>query len=269
MSPEGARGGRDCLAAALARAGGDLALDAMTRARVSCKPDGTVVTDVDLRVQELVIDGIRHSYPDDGILAEEDRLTVGPPDARYQWVIDPIDGSGNFGRGLPGFAVSIGVLRDGWPWAGAVYDPLARWLFAATMGRGAWFNGRLLATSRAPLGAVSLIAIRSPFDGEVPAFVIDWLRHHRIRRYGSTALQLCYVAMGGLDVVYDHRASLWDIAGAAPIVLEAGGRLTAPGGVPLFPITAAQRSGAPIAFLAASAGAHATALAHLQGLAER
>lgn len=260
---------RDRLAVDLARAGGQVALEAMTRAAASYKPDGSPVTDVDLEVQDLVVAGIRRAYPDDGILAEEDNLVLGTPGARYQWVVDPIDGTSNFGRGLPGFAVSIGVLRDGLPWAGAVYDSLTRWLFAAVAGRGARLNEHPLVTSRAPLDATSLIAIRSPFDDEVPPFVLEWLRQHRIRRYGSTALQLCYVAMGGLDVVYDHRAALWDIAGAAPVVLEAGARLTAPDGGQLFPVTSAQQTGAPIAMLAGTAGAYATALAHVQGLALR
>jgi myo-inositol-1(or 4)-monophosphatase len=86
------------------------------------------------------------------------------------------------------------------------------------------------------------------------------MRRHRIRRFGSTALHLCYVALGGLDFVHDDRASLCDIAGAAPVLLEAGGLLTDETGQPLFPVTAAQAAGAPIALLAGHVRAHAEAV---------
>ncbi len=152
------------------------------------------------------------------------------------------------------------LLRDGLPFAGAVYDPIARWLFTGCAGRGAWLNDRPLRVRSEPLAGDSLFAIRTPCEGGVPEYVERWLRHYRVRRFGSTALHLCYVALGGLDFVHDHRASLWDLAGAAPVVLEAGGVLTTDEGAAVFPVSAAQAAGAPIALLAGQPASHADAV---------
>jgi myo-inositol-1(or 4)-monophosphatase len=251
---------RERLASNLALRGGRLALEYFHRAHVASKPDGSLVTDADLAIQERLAAEIARAFPDDAVIGEEAGLSTGPRHALYRWVLDPVDGTNNFARGLPGFSVSIGVLRNGQPFAGAVYDPITRWLFAACAGRGAWLNDRPLRTSRAPLSAGSLISVRTPFEDGLPPFAEDWLRRHRLRRFGSTALQLCYVAMGGLDLVYDHRASLWDLAGAAPVLLEAGGVLTVADGSPLFPVATARRDHPPVAVLAGNPTSHAQAL---------
>jgi myo-inositol-1(or 4)-monophosphatase len=203
-------------------------------------------------------------FPEDGVLGEEatgdERRAL---EARYCWVLDPIDGTNNFGRRLPGFAVSIGILRDGAPFAGAVYDPIADWLFAARRGVGAWLNGEALTATPSPLSSRSLFAMRAPFEDGVPAFVEAWLRRYRLRRFGSTALHLCYVAFGGLAFAHDHRASLWDIAGAASVLLEAGGVLTRPDGSSVFPFDPA-RIDEPIGLVAANTEAHHTVLADIE-----
>src|SRR5262245_26881222 len=102
-----------------------------------------MVTDVD-RATELWLDGeIRRTFPDDVVLGEEGfDGSVRVPAARYVWVIDPIDGTNNYGRGMPGFSISVGVMRDGVPVGGAVYDPLSGQLFTAWRGEGAWLNER-------------------------------------------------------------------------------------------------------------------------------
>jgi fructose-1,6-bisphosphatase/inositol monophosphatase family enzyme len=102
----------------------------------------------------------------------------------------------------------------------------------------------------------SLFSIRSPLPGDVSPAVRGWLERFRLRRFGSTTLQLCYVAMGALAWVHDHHASLWDLAGAAPVLLEAGGVMTAPDGSPLFPIDPDGYAGEPIGFLAGDPQAH-------------
>src|SRR5437879_4768504 len=155
---------------------------------------------------------------------------------------------------------SGGVLRARMPFAGAVYDPVARWLFTGCAGRGAWLNDRPLRVRSQPLAGDSFFAIRTPCEGGVPEYVESWLRRYRVRRFGSTALHLCYVALGGLDFVHDDRASLWDVAGAAPVVLEAGGVLTTDEGAAVFPVSAAQSAGAPIALLAGHPASHADAV---------
>jgi myo-inositol-1(or 4)-monophosphatase len=251
---------RERLAADLAVRGGRLALEYFHRAQVSWKADGSMVTDADLAIQEELAAEIARAFPDDAVVGEEGQSADDRTGALYSWVLDPVDGTNNFGRGLPGFSVSIGVLRNGQPFAGAVYDPISRWLFTACVGRGAWLNDRPLRTRPAPLGRGSLFSIRTPLEEGVPPFVDEWLRRYRLRRFGSTALHLCYVALGALDLVHDHRASLWDIAGAAPVLLEAGGALTSLDGTPLFPATAAHLAGAPIAFLAGNPTSHRQAL---------
>ena len=248
------------LAADLAVRGGRLALEYFHRAQVSWKPDGSMVTDADLVIQEDVAAQIARAFPDDAVVGEEGQPDA-DRDALYSWVLDPIDGTNNFGRGLPGFSISIGVLRNGQPYAGAVYDPISRWLFTGCVGRGAWLNDRSLRARPAPLTRSSLVSVRTPLEDGTPPFVDEWLRRYRLRRFGSTALHLCYVALGALDLVHDHRASLWDVAGAAPVLLEAGGVLTTADGTSLFPATVAHLGGAPIAFLAGNPGSHAHALA--------
>lgn len=254
-------GMRERLAADLAVRGGRLALEYLHRAQISWKPDGSMVTDADVAIQESLATEIARAFPDDAVVGEEGQPDGGRSEARYAWVLDPVDGTNNFGRGLPGFSVSIGVLRNRQPFAGAVYDPLTRWLFTACAGRGAWLNDWPLRTRRVPLSRSSLISIRTPLEDGVPPFIEEWLRRYRLRRFGSTALHLCYVALGALDLVHDHRASVWDIAGAAPVLLEAGGVLTGVDGGPLFPATTAQMRGAPLAFLAGNPAGHAQGLA--------
>jgi len=243
---------------------GGLVLDRFGRASVDFKADESMVTDADVAVQAWLERRIAAVFPDDLVLGEEGfDGTAARSDARYAWIIDPIDGTNNFGRGMPGFSVSVGVLRDGEIVGGAVYDPLTRQLFTAWAGQGAWLNDRTLRVRHAPLDARSMFAIRTPFTDGVPEAVTRWLGRYRLRRTGSTALQLCYVALGAISFMYDHRTSLWDIAGAAAVLLEAGGHLTAPDGGPLFPVDAAVLRGAPLAILAGLPGAYQSALRDL------
>lgn len=244
----------------LALLGGRLALERFHHAHVSIKPDGSLVTDADLAIQEAIGREIARLFPTDGLLGDEGPIREPRRTARYAWILDRIDGANNFARGLPGFAVSVGVLRDRMPFAGAVYDPVARWLFTGCAGRGAWLNDRPLRVRRETLAGDSLFAIRTPCEGGVPEYVESWLRHYRVRHFGSTALHLCYVALGGLDFVHDDRASLRDIAGATPVLLEAGGVLTTDEGAAVFPVSAAQAVGAPIALLAGHPVSHADAV---------
>ena len=251
---------RERLASDLALRGGRMALEYFHRAHVSAKSDGSLVTDADLAIQERLAAEIARAFPDDAILGEEAGLSTGPRHAIYRWILDPVDGTNNFARGLPGFSVSIGVLRHGQPFAGAVYDPITRWLFTAGTGRGAWLNDRPLRAAPAPLSARSLIAVRTPLDDGASPCIEDWLRRHRLRRFGSTALHLCYAALGGLDLVHDSRTPLSELAGAAPVLLEAGGVLTLDDGAPLFPLDTSARDGQPVSVLAGNRVSHAQAL---------
>jgi myo-inositol-1(or 4)-monophosphatase len=251
-------------AVGLALRAGRVVMGYFERARVAWKDDDSMVTDADLAVEDLLLREIAAAFPDDVVLGEERRRAGPSRPGRHVWVIDPVDGTNNFGRGIPGFAVSIGVLRDGRPMAGVVHDPLARQLFSGAVGEGAWLNGRPLRLEPAALGPRSLFSIRAPYPDGVPPYVSRWLGRYRLRRPGSTALALCYVAAGALAFAHDHRASLWDIAGAAPVLLEAGGVLTDPAGADLFPAEPDAIGGAPIAFLAGDPIAHHESLSDVR-----
>ena len=251
-------------ASRLARLGGQIALDHWTRAEVSWKSDDSMVTDADLAIQACLDREIAVAFPDDGVLGEENGASAPRRlEATYVWVVDPIDGTNNFGRGIPGFSISVGVLRHGRPFCGAVYDPLGGQLWSALVGHGAWVNERPLRLEPAPLSPRSLFCVRTPYRDGPPDFVQRWLSRYRLRRVGSTALHLCYAAAGALAFVHDQRATLWDIAGAAPVVIEAGGVLTGERGAPLFPLDPDGYQGEPIALLAGDPLAHDQALRDL------
>ena len=224
------------------------------------KTDGSMLTQADLEIERRLEQEIAKRFPADVVLGEEGTgQELSRLEGRYWWVLDPIDGTNNFGRHMPGFCVSVGVLCDGVPVAGAVYDPLSDWLFTAWAGGGAWLNGSRINAPAAPLSPRSLFALRSPWPDGLPPFAQSWLARYRLRRFGSTALHLCYAALGGLAFVHDHGASLWDIAGAAIVLLEAGGSISYADGRPLFPI-APNVAKEPIAFLAGNCVAHRFAL---------
>ncbi|HEY7654072.1 MAG TPA: inositol monophosphatase [Methylomirabilota bacterium] len=257
--PSPGHDGRLRLAAAarLARAGGQIAIEHWSRAPIAWKADDSMMTAADLAIQACLDREIAAAFPDDGVLGEENGAS--PPrrlEAPHVWIVDPIDGTNNFGRGLPGFSVSVGVLRYGRPFCGAVYDPLSGHLFTGLVGQGAWLNERPLRVTPTALSSRSLFCVRTPYRDGVPAFVQRWLGRYRLRRVGSTALHLCYVASGALAFVHDQRAMLWDIAGAAPVLIEAGGILTGERGSPLFPLDPDGYDGQAIAFLAGDPLAH-------------
>ncbi len=254
-------------AVALTLRAGQMLMAFFERVRVGWKDDDSMVTDADLAVEDLIAGEIERAFPGEAIWGEE-RRRAAVPDRRYAWIVDPVDGTNNFGRGMPGFSVSIGVLRDGRPLVGAVYDPLARQLFSGSAGEGAWLNGRPLRIEPAALGPRSLFSIRAPYPNGVPAYVSRWLGRYRLRRPGSTALALCYVATGALAFVHDHRASLWDIAGAAPVLHGAGGVLTDPAGENVFPVEPDALASTPIAFLAGDPIAHHESLSDVRNTEE-
>lgn len=253
------------IVADLALLGGRLALERFHHARIAINREETIVTGADLEIQEALGREIARLFPTDGLVGEAGSIGAPRRESRYAWILDPLNGTDDFARGMPGFAVSVGVLRDRVPFAGAVYDPVARWLFTGCVGRGAWLNDRPLRVRDGRAGG-SLFTVRTPYETGVPEYVEGWMRRHSFRRFGATALHLCYVALGGLDFVHDGRASLWDIAGAAPVLLEAGGLLTADDGEPVFPITAAHAAGAPIALLAGHPTSHAEAVRDVRAM---
>jgi Inositol monophosphatase family len=186
------------------------------------------------------------AFPDDTVIEGGQPLDAALRRGRYMWIID-----------RAGPSVSVGVLRDGVPFAGAVYDGIRRWLFTACVGRGAWLNDRPLFAGRGVRAPRALIARGGLDDG--PRY---WrgMRVDRCHDIGSVPLRLCYVALCGVDAVHEADVSLMELAAAAPIVTEAGGMLTTESGALLFPGGAATMLSTRVAVLAGNPAIHRQAL---------
>jgi len=190
-----------------------------------------LVTEVDHACESLIVETLAAERPRDAILAEEgggeDRA-----DAAWRWVIDPLDGTMNFAHGYPRFCVSIGVEREGIAQVGVVYDPLLDELFAAVRGQGATRNGRPIRVShereigRALLATGFAYDVHRSADDNVDHFARFVKRARGLRRDGSAALDLCYVAAGRLDGYWELKLHAWDVAAGNLIVEEAGGRVS-------------------------------------------
>ncbi|MBI4353806.1 MAG: inositol monophosphatase [Candidatus Omnitrophica bacterium] len=189
-----------------------------------------LVTDVDRRSERLICDLIIRSFPTHGIHGEEQGRSN--PRAAYQWIIDPLDGTMNFVHGTPWFAVSIGLTHEGRPILGVIYDPMQDELFATVSGEGATLNGQRIHVSRTRHLSRSLLSTGfSPGFRKDPTtylrcFDVMERRSHGVRRIGSTAVSLAYVACGRLDGFYERELWPWDIAAGIVLVQEAGGRIT-------------------------------------------
>ncbi len=196
-----------------------------------------LVTEVDHACEALIVETLARERPADGVLAEEGR-GGGNEGAAWRWIVDPLDGTVNYAHGYPRFCVSIGVTLEGRRELGVVYDPLLDELFHAVRGRGAWLNGRPLRVSRETELSRSLVATGFGYDvkrssDNVAQFSAFVAAARGIRRDGSAALDLCYVAAGRLDGFWELRLNPWDVAAGALVVEEAGGRASDLAGRPL------------------------------------
>jgi myo-inositol-1(or 4)-monophosphatase len=195
-----------------------------------------LVTDADKASEVAVVSFLRERFPSHAILAEESGASAGQ---KYRWFIDPLDGTTNYAHRVPHFAVSIAVEGPAGLLAGVIYDPMRKELFSATKGRGATLNGRpIRVTETEPLER-SLLATGFPYDvRENPdpplALFNRFIRLTRgVRRFGSAALDLAYVACGRYDGFFEYSLKPWDVAAGALIVTEAGGNMAQLDGGPL------------------------------------
>jgi len=192
-----------------------------------------LVTEVDVAVETMFRELMAVRFPDHQVLAEElQDVSSGPTDATHCWVFDPIDGTVNYAHGMPIFCASLALEVNGRAEVGAVYDPTRRELFTAERGVGAWLNGRPLHVSRAPALIDAMLCTGFPYTvhGSVDSVVGLFGRFvgqaRAVRRLGSAAIDLCYVAAGRLDGFWEQELNPWDTAAAALVVEEAGGRVT-------------------------------------------
>ena len=198
---------------------------------VDYKSAYNIVTDVDKASEELIVRTIKATYPEDGFLAEESGEELSRKSKR-RWIIDPLDGTTNYTHSYPFFSVSIGVEEDGLMVLGVVYNPMADEMFVAVRGGGAYLNGEKLAVSKVDSLDNSLLATGFPPDtlnnmnNNMESFTYLTSHCHGVRRDGSAALDLCFVASGRLDGFWERKLAPWDVAAGSLIVEEAHGQVT-------------------------------------------
>jgi myo-inositol-1(or 4)-monophosphatase len=208
-------------------------LEHLGRVHVEKKGEIDLVTEVDLAIERAFRAVVAERFPDHVVLGEE--LSSGDParsGSRFCWVFDPLDGTTNYAHGLPIFCSSLALEVDGLAVLGAVYDPTRRELFTAERGQGARLNGQPLRVSAARRVLDSMLCTGFPYDvhqsrDEIVGLFGEFVgRARAVRRLGSAALDLCYVAAGRLDGFWEQRLKPWDTAAGALVVEEAGGRVT-------------------------------------------
>jgi myo-inositol-1(or 4)-monophosphatase len=200
------------------------------RGEIMFKGAVDLVTHFDRKSQEMIFRRLSAAFPGHGFLAEEGLSLPGTSGCR--WIIDPIDGTTNFAHTFPIFCVSIALEQKGEVVVGVVYDPMRDELFEAVRGRGAFLNGARVRVSDIPELGKALLATGFPYDvrtssfnnvREFNAFIV---RAQAVRRCGSAALDLCYVACGRFDGFWELKLKPWDVAAGALIIEEAGGRVS-------------------------------------------
>lgn len=215
--------------AAATRAGRVLREGFGSRHSITYKGEVDLVTEVDERAEQVIKGLLLGAFPAYGMLAEEGGRLSGEEDAR--WIVDPLDGTTNYAHGLQIFAVSIALERAGEVVLGVVHDPMREEIFTAERGAGATLNGEPIGTSDTDEPIRALIATGFPHNrAEMPEALELFGRFTALtrgmRRLGSTALDLCYVASGRLDGYYERGIWAWDIAAGSLILEEAGGKVT-------------------------------------------
>jgi len=217
------------LASDIAREAGALILGALPGERqVEAKSSATdLVSEMDRASETLIVQQILQARPHDGVLGEEGAERAGSSGVR--WVIDPIDGTTNYLHRIPHFAVSIGIELEGVTVAGVVFNPAADELFAAALGHGATLNGAPIHPSTETRLGSALIGTGFGYDAglreQQAAIVVQRVLPQvaDVRRSGSAALDLCWVACGRLDAYYERGVQPWDVSAASLVVREAGG----------------------------------------------
>lgn len=189
------------------------------------------VTEIDIKVQERVVCGLKQILPESNIIAEEtaeNEFSLG----KYTWILDPVDGTTNLMYGFKYSAIALGLIVDGVPYAGIVFNPYLEEMFTAQKGKGAFVNEKQIKVTDNRLLKDSLLTFgTSPYDREKAdeTFRITrnvFLKCRDVRRTGSAALDICNVAAGRMDGFYEMELQPWDYAGASIILEEAGGKIT-------------------------------------------
>lgn len=213
-----------------ARTGGRILQDWRSEFSVSEKSRANLVTEADFASQQAIYETLKGAFPEHGFLGEEGLSEAGA-DPDYRWIIDPLDGTGNYVHGFPYYCVSIGLEYQGRMVVGAIYDPTREELFSAVEGAGAWRDHQRIRVSetdqlRDAMCVASLPNAADPANAAFRRFVNVLPEAQSLQRFGSAAMNLAYVACGALDAFWSTTLYPWDIAAGVIIVQEAGGVVT-------------------------------------------
>jgi len=218
---------------------GAMQLAGMDHLRVEKKGAIDLVTQIDRDVEQMFRALIAERFPAHVVLAEE--FEIGGDrhrDAEYTWVFDPVDGTTNYAHGLPIFCCACSLEQRGRPIVSAIYDPSRRELFTAERGRGAWLNGTPMRVSGADAIIDALLVTGFPYSVQTDSGYLlelfgEFLRRARaVRRLGSAAIDMAYVAAGRFDGFWEVKLNPWDVSAGALMVEEAGGTVTGLAGTP-------------------------------------
>jgi myo-inositol-1(or 4)-monophosphatase len=244
-----------------ARLAGQRAMEEINYIKVSVKNGRELVTQADVRCQQIIVERIKEIYPDHGFIAEEGgegkifkQLPRG--DEPIWWAIDPIDGTNNFAHRMPFFAISVAALCEGKPIVGVVFQPAVDSMFTAVKDGEAQLNGRRIAASEEAMDEFSSVGLDSHFDAGVPAWACEIMRRTRFRNLGTTALHLAYVAQGSLVATIVSHPKLWDVAAGALIAETAGAIVSDRQGGKIFPVDLNSYEGQELDVMSANKRAH-------------
>jgi myo-inositol-1(or 4)-monophosphatase len=211
-------------------AGGILKENLHGTREITYKGEINLATEMDMRSERTVVEILRASFPDHGIIAEEETYIQAESD--FTWIVDPLDGTTNYTHGYPCFSVSIALEQEGVVVLGVVFDPMRDELFSAQKGHGAYLNGKPVRVSGVDRLINSLLATGFPYDRKVSEknnmdyFHRLLMASQEVRRDGSAALDLCYVACGRFDGFWELKLKSWDVAAGSLVVREAGGMVS-------------------------------------------
>jgi len=249
----------------LARLAIPLAQRPVDRASMARKADSSTVTSTDREIQQALVQRIRESYPNHAIIAEEEQeegsdnlAAPSRTEARFCWVLDPLDGTRNYAAGIPCYSISLAVLDRGNPVAAIIAEPNVNHLYAAAHPSGGTLNEAPLRARDPDPNYAALVGFTSNRDSKSVAVFTQWIRARGIvlRNFGSTALQLALVASGALNASFSRKCKIWDIAAGALLVRQAGGVLSTADGQPLLPFDLSLDPDVNLPILAAAPQTH-------------
>ncbi len=256
------------VASRLARLGAEEGRRYFGRVVVSRKDDDTPVTEADHAAQGVILDALADEHPTHAVVTEEcvDRpeLHAACASAEFCWVVDPIDGTRNFGRGIGIWSTSVGVLRDGRPVAGAIHDATAGRTYSAAAGAGAFCDDQRMMLGDRGVDSDTTVAFSSFRRRTIPPVVRGWMDHYLARNFGSLCLHLAWVSAGLVDTAYAREAKLWDLAAGSLLIEEAGGVITNHQGGAVWPVDVASYAAENIPILAGTKRMHARLIPDLR-----